>query len=367
MKTIKIVFAIVTGAILGLAGDPSRAQSSVALYGALDVLIDISNQGRGTLTQMSNGGTFGSRFGIMGSEDIGNGYKSVFRLEGGFAPNTGTVQQGGAQFGRQAYIGFEGPNGALTFGRQYSPEFLAVSEYDVFQGGLGGSILDVDRTLPNDVVHGVLLTESITCRVDKSILYSSPKIYGFSVALMYGLGGVAGATSAGSTFSGAVNYKRGPATFHAGYLYKRDGAVSGYYEGWGIGGSYEIGPARVYLGYTKDDYSDRTGARSLQNTVRYAIANLGASYQVVPLTVVVAQVMKLIDTSDGLAQSQNVHVVGLGLFYALSKQTNLYVGYAQVKNKNGSAYTLGQALYYGVSASPNSTARVLRFGVRTTF
>ncbi|WP_235851262.1 porin [Paraburkholderia piptadeniae] len=146
MKTIKIVFAIVTGAILGLAGDPSRAQSSVALYGALDVLIDISNQGRGTLTQMSNGGTFGSRFGIMGSEDIGNGYKSVFRLEGGFAPNTGTVQQGGAQFGRQAYIGFEGPNGALTFGRQYSPEFLAVSEYDVFQGGLGHLVIQKCRT-----------------------------------------------------------------------------------------------------------------------------------------------------------------------------------------------------------------------------
>ncbi|RKT10499.1 putative porin [Paraburkholderia sp. RAU2J] len=364
---IKSVCAVVMGVFFGLACDSSRAQSGVTLYGALDVLIDISNQGRGTLIKMSNGGTFGSRLGLMGSQVFGNGYKAIFRLESGFAPNAGTIQQGGALFGRQAYIGFEGPEGTLTFGRQYSPEFLAMSDDDVFLGGLGGSIWGVDRTLPNGTVQATLLTEVITCRVNNSVLYSSPKIYGFSVALMYGLGGVAKSTSGGTTFSGAINYTNGPARFHAGYVYQRDALDQGYYKAWGVGGNYGIGPVRVYLGYTKDDYSIITGAASLNNSLRYAIANLGASYQITRSTVLMAQVIKLIDSSNGITQSKNSYIVGLGVFYSLFKNTNIYIGYAQTKNKNGSAYTLGQALYYGEPAHPNSTARVFRFGMRTTF
>ncbi|TDN58741.1 porin [Paraburkholderia sp. BL10I2N1] len=364
---IKLVYAVVVGVFFGLAFDSSRAQGGVTLYGALDVLIDISNQGRGTLTKMSNGGTFGSRLGLMGSQVFGDGYKAIFRLESGFSPNAGTIQQGGALFGRQAYIGFEGPEGTLTFGRQYSPEFLAMSDNDVFLGGLGGSIWGVDRTLPNGTVQATLLTEVITCRVNNSVLYSSPKIYGFSVGLMYGFGGVTKSTSGGTTFSGAINYTNGPATFHAGYVYQRDALDQVYYKAWGVGGNYGIGPVRVYLGYTKDDYSIITGAASLNNSLRYAIANLGASYQITRSTVLMAQVIKLIDTSNGITRSKNSYIVGLGVFYSLLKNTSIYIGYAQTKNKNGSAYTLGQALYYGEPAYPNSTARVFRFGMRTTF
>ncbi|SIT48401.1 Outer membrane porin, OmpC family [Paraburkholderia ribeironis] len=363
----KAVYAVAMGVIFGLVCVSSRAQTSVMLYGALDVLIDISNQGGGTLTKIANGGTFGSRLGLMGSEAFGNGYKTVFRLESGFAPNDGTIQQSGALFGRQAYIGFEGPEGILTFGRQYSPEFLALSDNDVFSGGLGGSVWNVDRTLPNGAVQGTLLTEIITCRVNNSILYSSPKIVGFSVGLMYGLGGGAESTSGGTSFSGAINYTNGTATFHAGYVHQKDASDFGYYKAWGLGGNYVIGPARVYFGYTKDDYSVRTGAASSKNRLEYAIVNLGASYQFTRSTVVMAQVMKLIDMSGGVIRSQNAYIVGLGGIYSLSKQTSLYVGYAQTKNKNGAAYTLGQALYYGEPASPNSTARVFRFGLRTTF
>ncbi|WP_429345688.1 porin [Paraburkholderia sp. Clong3] len=128
-----------------------------------------------------------------------------------------------------------------------------------------------------------------------------------------------------------------------------------------------LGAVRVYLGYTKDDYSIIPGAASLNNSLRYAIANLGASYQITHSTVLMAQVIKLIDTSNGITQSKNSYIVGLGVFYSLLKNTSIYIGYAQTKNKNGSAYTLGQALYYGEPAYPNSTARVFRFGMRTTF
>jgi predicted porin len=151
----------------------ARAQSSVTLYGMVDILMDISNQGNGTLTRMTNGGLAGSRIGLAGVEELGNGYKAIFKLENGFASNTGVIEQGGALFGRQAWVGLQGPQGSLTFGRQYAPEFLAVSDYDAFFAGLGGSFWNFDRTLSNGTVQSTLMTDIITCRTNNSIVYSS--------------------------------------------------------------------------------------------------------------------------------------------------------------------------------------------------
>ncbi|WP_213766851.1 porin [Caballeronia sp. dw_19] len=345
----------------------AHAQSSVTLYGMVDILMDISNQGKGTLTRMTNGGMAGSRFGFSGVEDLGNGYKAIFKLEDGFAPNTGVIEQGGALFGRQSWVGLQGPQGALTLGRQYAPEFLAVSEYDAFYAALGGSFWNIDRTLPNGTVQSTLMTDIITSRTNNSVVYASPSFRGASVGLMAGVGGVPGSISSGSTLSGALNYVYGPVALHTGYLHMKDATDPGFYEEWGVGGSYVIGPAKVYLGYTKDIYSDTTTAATIANTLRYAIANLGLKYLLTPSLTLVAQASKIINTSDGLRASQNAYVEAAELSYQLSKRTNVYGGYSQVNNKNGSTYSLGGAVYYGGPAAPDTTARVFQFGMRTVF
>ena len=47
-------------------------------------------------------GTLPSRVGFRGSEELGDGYSAVFLLEQGFAPDKGTLNQGGRAWGRQA-------------------------------------------------------------------------------------------------------------------------------------------------------------------------------------------------------------------------------------------------------------------------
>ncbi|ABE30225.1 gram-negative porin family protein [Paraburkholderia xenovorans LB400] len=345
----------------------ARAQSSVTLYGMVDILMDISNQGNGTLTRMTNGGLAGSRIGLAGVEELGNGYKAIFKLENGFASNTGVIEQGGALFGRQAWVGLQGPQGSLTFGRQYAPEFLAVSDYDAFFAGLGGSFWNFDRTLSNGTVQSTLMTDIITCRTNNSIVYSSPTVQGVSFGLMYGVGGVPGSISGGATISGALNYANGPLALHAGYLHMKDASDPGYYEEWGVGGNFVIGPAKLYAGYTKDIYPDTTTPATIQNTQRYAIANLGVKYMLRPSLALIGQVSKIIDTSDGLGASQNAYVEAVEINYQLSKRTSVYGGYSQVNNKNGSAYSLGAAVYYGGPAVPDTTSRVFQFGMRTLF
>src|SRR5690606_18716325 len=67
---------------------------------------------------MRSGGQSGSRWGLRGSEDIGNGLKVNFRLESGFNSNNGASGQNNRLFGRAAWVGLSGGFGEFRAGRQ---------------------------------------------------------------------------------------------------------------------------------------------------------------------------------------------------------------------------------------------------------
>jgi predicted porin len=362
-RPIKLVLC----ATLFAATSCAYAQSSVTLYGSVDNLFDVSNQGEGTVTKLTSGGTYGSRWGLTGTEDLGDGYKAIFKLEDGFSSTTGVIGQGGALFGRTAWMGLQGPQGTLTFGRQYSPECLAVFGLDAFNDGLAGSFFDIDQTLKNGVVQTTLMTDVMTCRINNSVVYATPSIDGLTTSLMYGLGGVPGSLSQGSTASIAVNYLAGPLELRGGYIRLKDPTDPGSYVEWGMGGTYVIGPAKLYAGYTKDIYSDTNTPTAEGSAIRYAMLNIGMKYQVTSFLTLILQVTRVIDTSTGLPASQNAYDESAELSYQLSRRTNLYGAYSQINNKNGSTYSLGGSVYYGSAALPDAMARSVQVGIRTVF
>src|SRR5690606_13651884 len=108
--------------IAGFAG-VAQAETSVTLYGILDGGIGYQKIEAGDAsakkTGMINGIQSGNRWGLKGSEDLGNGLRAVFQLESGFDLGTGNSAQGGRLFGRQATLGLAGASwGQLDFGRQ---------------------------------------------------------------------------------------------------------------------------------------------------------------------------------------------------------------------------------------------------------
>jgi predicted porin len=125
----------VFGGAIAMAAAAAHAQSSVTLYGIVDVGLSYVNNaqtGRSSaglrgapqtaLTDAHATGMSGSRWGLRGSEDLGGGLKALFVLENGFMVNNGTLAQGGAEFGRQAYVGLSSAAaGTVTAGRQYDP------------------------------------------------------------------------------------------------------------------------------------------------------------------------------------------------------------------------------------------------------
>jgi predicted porin len=137
--------AAVLGCVILAVSQTAWAQKDVALYGVIDAAVEhyTNADARGDgLTRMPSfgGGIAPSRLGLRGSEDLGGGNKTIFVLEAGFYPDTGTSGQGDRLFGRQAWVGLTGRWGQLTAGRQYNAIFYSMAEVDVFaasQYGLG--------------------------------------------------------------------------------------------------------------------------------------------------------------------------------------------------------------------------------------
>ncbi|MBT2793572.1 porin [Paraburkholderia strydomiana] len=351
---------------------PALAQSSVTLYGVLDTAIDISNNGFGTLTRMGPGGSVGSRLGFTGKEELGGGWAAIFTLENGFGVTDGALQQGGLLFGRQAFVGVQSDRlGALTFGRQYSPEWWSFTQNDPHNLGLAAGLQALAETVTVGGVkttRGLLGAYTTTVRVNNSIVYTSPTISGLLVRLMYGVGGVPGSVTAGQTTSAMFQYAIYNLEARAGIVHMEDTDGAGGYEAINGGAAYRISQVKVSFDYEYDkNSSSYTAGSSIGRVQRYSLYNLAMSYYPTPACRLVGGVTKLVNTSDNLPESQNTFIYSLAAYYSLSKRTTLYADYAQLKNRGGSALSLGGALYTGSIAAPNATSRTFQVGVKTYF
>lgn len=132
----KFVLSGLSLTLLGAAG-ASHAQSSVTLYGLLDNgLVYTNNSGGHSNIQLASGRPTGNRWGMLGSEDLGNGLKAIFTMENGFDLSTGKLAQNGREFGRQAFVGLSDSRlGTVTMGRQYMANYLTTMALNGTFGG----------------------------------------------------------------------------------------------------------------------------------------------------------------------------------------------------------------------------------------
>ncbi len=139
--------------LLATACGAVQAQTTVTIYGVLDAGVEhlSSVGGSGSLTRMPGlGVSVPSRLGFRGTEDLGGGLKAIFTLESGFGTDSGTLNQGGRFFGRQAFVGLSGDWGSVTLGRQYSMLFWSQLDADI----LGPNAYGAGWACPNFCVNG---------------------------------------------------------------------------------------------------------------------------------------------------------------------------------------------------------------------
>ena len=105
--------------LLACISSGAQAQSSVTLYGVLDVGLTYVNNvaGKKVIEETSDEAT-SSRVGLRGVEDLGNGLSALFVLEMRPQINSGTVYS--PFWNRYSYVGLSSTTyGTLTLGRQF--------------------------------------------------------------------------------------------------------------------------------------------------------------------------------------------------------------------------------------------------------
>ncbi|TCF96775.1 porin [Paraburkholderia strydomiana] len=336
----------------------SQAQTSVTLFGVLDggllytsrALDPMTGKNAGKQFSVIDGGSYYSQFGLVGTEDLGGGYKATFRLVSGLGiANGGLLHCNGNLFGCEAWVGIQGAPGLIKLGLQFSPFFLAVYDSDPRSLSLfgSGSILLVDNVLATGIFNA------------NAVSYTSPTLVGLQASVMYAFGGAAGNFQAGRQFSVRLKYQLRGLSVNAAIYDGNSGGTAQtpvpttvQYEGRMAGVGYQFGSLTA-----KASFVNYKVAGSFNNNVYGG----GLTWFVLPTLDLNGGVWITSDRN----RTTNHSVLGtLGIDYLLSKATTLYAQ-ASIVNNHGAMNTglsMIGALY---EVQGTSVGAVL--GIRQTF
>jgi predicted porin len=268
-----------------------------------------------------------SRFGVRGSEDLGDGLHAIFTLESGIAMTNGSLQQGGRLFGRQAFVGLESNRyGTLMLGRQITPMyryFLPLDPLNYSSYGLSAQDGQFAGRADNAAAYLGRYGSFET-----NLLYS----FGYDSTVVNGAQ-VPGEFRVGKQYDIGVRYLQGPANVTFVYEQRQGQSTATADDDerrFLAGGSYAIGSATLYAGY--ELLLNNVPATLNASPSRY-MAFGGVRYQLTSLVSVAAA---------GYYHSyRNVsaHALssGVNADYALSKRTTLYVDVTYVANSGNAA------------------------------
>lgn len=314
--------SLIALAILGSVAGVAQAQSSVTLYGLVDVYAARVKSGpvgaETSTTVLNSGGLATSRWGVMGSEDLGGGLKAIFKLEQGFDASRGTANTGTA-FDRQSWVGLEGGFGQVQFGNVWS------AFDDVFY--IGNSVFDSFVFSPgaaNFSLGGnpVLSVYNYNDKPRNALRYTTPNFGGFSATVSHGLDENAAASQDQTDFN--VQYANGPLTVAFAYQLRREasGITAGEDQKYSyLTAAYDLGPVVIKggLGQTREVLATKTN--DYQIGVDFPLSSaltLSTGYAA----------SKDKDGSDTKRQG-----LAFGATYTLSKRTLVYAALNSSKQK----------------------------------
>lgn len=340
-------------AVASLVSAPVFAQSQVTVYGVIDVGVEsvkYSNNA-GALTRMMTSGNTTNRIGFKGSEDLGNGMKANFVLEGQPYPDVGTqgsnTAGNGATWHRTSTVGLSAANwGSVNLGSQYTPWFSARAANDIFYtAGAGSNYTNFERS---------------NTRISNSIRFDSISYNGFSMAAAYGFGQAAGYDTQEGQASDKkelgrlvglnLAYVNGPLALRYGYEKYRIGQSESTIAGSTdldskantINGSYDFKVVKLLAGWAS--YKNDINAGTVFGNTVAALTPadekswyIGATMPVFGKDLLKAEYSRLKDdTPTGATGSKDTQMFAIGYEHPMSKRTTLYATYAKLKNDSGS-------------------------------
>ena len=340
-------------AVASLVSAPVFAQSQVSVYGIIDVGIQSGkfSDADGNITRMISGGNNTNRIGFKGTEDLGNGMKANFVLEGQPSPDNGTHA---ANFwGRVSTLGLSGSSwGSVNAGRQYTPWFSLRAANDIFYtAGIGTNYS----------------LEGGDTRMSNSIRYDSVSMNGFTMSALYGFGDTLPATPAGANEgttgptkklgrAGGIGiaYANGPLALR--YCYETQTKTVGpdvSRKSNHLNGSYDFKVVKLVAGWNSHKQSAVQDDRSWY---------IGGTMPVFGKDLIKLEYTRL---NDKLVNSKDSNLIALGYEHPMSKRTVMYATYAKMNNETAATKSLNGGALAAVGGGYDPSA--FEFGLRHSF
>ena len=346
-------------AVLGAFAGSALA-ADVQLYGVVDLGLNWTQTDDGVTKtdsfSMASGQNSGSRFGLKGTEDLGNGYKVGFNLENSFKADDGALDKGSRLFHRESLLFVQTPFGEISAGRTGALD-AGTGRYNLMGSGATAIGTGWDKVgCSSDVLLGT------GSRMDNTLTFKSPNMAGFTVLAQASLkkdntsetDGEEGSSDAERYYGLGVTY--GVGAFNTGLVVSQAdygrAAVNGNNpqnddDMLTVSGfvNYDFGMIKpMFAAQYWDGGKDYDGAASVNITSdnkNYATKGyglvVGATAPVVGGTLKVTagwnDYETLFETAqDGNGEGNNF-MVGVGYEYPLSKRTFVYTaaGYSEKK------------------------------------
>ena len=310
-------------AVLGAFAGAASAQSSVTLYGLVDMGVmrtssgtsNAANDGVGNRGEWNLKQGAASRLGVRGSEDLGGDLKANFQIEHRFNPDTGTQTNANVFWHGRSYVSLSSNVGTVYLGREFVPAFWVAAAGDPWGWDNIGQLGQNYTFAAYGSADG-----ATSIRNANTVGLKTANYGGFSAEL---------AVSGGEGARGrAVGFN---AQYAAGPLYVGVGVdttdnLSGVPNQVDprlvvVTAKYAFGPVAPSLTYAQNRTATDTKTKSIA---------LGLTAKVGPSGEVRFGVGRL----DPEGSDNNSTKVALGYMHGLSKRTSVYADVATVKTDN---------------------------------
>jgi len=357
---------VLAGLVFAASAGAVRAQSTVTIYGRLNVSLehaDASHSPRDRAVNRESNNR--SVIGFRGTEDLGAGVQALFQIEGSLALDTGV---GPSLANRDTRVGLQTPYGLLFAGQWGTPYLLATSTFDPWYPTTAGYMaLMANGSAPTTNHLGN--TASFDRRQQNIVHYWTPSWNGLTGRVAYAFNdGESGPNGARpQLWSASLSWDDGPWNLALAHETHRE------YQGphltdsaTKLGAAYRFGPGRLAAVVERLRYETPLGALTRDSVYLAATWQIGATSLRASFTDAgegkgpAGTRIGFVSAGEGTGSRQWT----LGADYTLSKRTGFYAYVSRIDNQARAAYDFA-INPLGVGAGEKPT--VFAVGMRHAF
>jgi predicted porin len=365
---------IIALAVAGLMSGAAFAQSNVTIYGTMDATFDsVSSTGdtaAGFDLDRRNRISGNSSFlGFKGSEDLGNGMKAIFQIEGSLANDNGG---GFGGTNRDTYVGLTGNFGTVVAGNLTGPTRSLGAALDPFAGATG---ITANTGLIGKLGGGTGASMFDT-RWANTVAYVSPAMAGFTATAAYVANeiktrdGVKNTPAELNTWGYDIGLRYGNGPITAGITYNDVEVGNNTNDETNVlrmAGKYDFGAFTVGLLWERVKFETNVAGGDLKRTGWF----IPVTFNVTANGKIIGSYGRAGDINGNGILKQGAKQISLGYEHSLSKRTILKAVYSKISNDRNAFYDYGvgnvNANTAAALAAAGADPKGFQVGIRHSF